>query len=102
MSLKTSTASAENPAGPVLGGQSAVAVKDGDRVGLIVRGKALQLIEGLHRLGLAGQVVGGVVLLGVLELARQWADYEQDNQPHRDHRELGPLAAREQGGGACD
>ena len=88
--------------GLIIGGQPAVAMKDGDRVGLIVGGKALQLIDRLHRLRAAGQIVGGVVLLSVLELARQGADREQDEDPDRDDRELGPAPTGKLGEPASD
>ena len=48
----------------------------------------LELVDGLHRLRLARQVVGGIVLLDVLELARQRADHDQDHEPHAEHGEL--------------
>ena len=72
-------------------------MEDGGRVGLILGGKALELINRLNRLRVGGEVVDRVVLLGVLELARQRAEREQHHQPHRDHRELCPPAARELG-----
>jgi hypothetical protein len=59
---------------------------------VIVGGKAVQSIERLDRLGAGGQVVGGIVLLGVLELAGERADRDQDHQPDGDHGELGAAA----------
>jgi hypothetical protein len=60
------------------------------------------LIDRLHRLRAAGQIVGGVVLLSVLELARQGADREQDEDPDRDDRELGPASTGKLGEPASD
>jgi hypothetical protein len=73
----------------VIGGQPAVAMEDRDGVCLIIRGEAVQLVECRHRFRISGEVVARVVLLCVLELARQRADREQDHQPNGDNAELG-------------
>jgi hypothetical protein len=81
----------------VPGVQPAVTVKDRDRVGLIVGGKAVQAFNRLDRLRVRGEIVGGVVLLSILELARQRPNRDQDDDPDRDDRKLGATAARKLG-----
>ncbi len=82
---------------PVLGAQTVVAVEDRDRVGDVARGELLQLLDRLDGLRLGGQVVGWIVLLGVLELARQGPHREQDHQPHGQQRPLRAPSTRQLG-----
>jgi hypothetical protein len=80
---------------PVGGAQAAGAIEDGDRIRPVVGWKAIQSIERLDRLGIGREIVGGIVLPCVLELAGQRSDREQDHEPDADHRELRAPATEE-------
>ncbi len=70
------------------GGQTALATKDRDRIGLIGRREVLQRLQRLDGFRAARQIIDRLVLLRVLELARQRTDRDGDQQPDTDHGEL--------------
>ena len=78
------------------GGQPARALVDDHRGRQLAARVALDGLERLDRLGLAGEEGDGLVLLRVLELAReQPADDRRDEEEDDRHRELRALAGRE-------